>query len=129
MLEIPLTVLEWGRVRVPVLGGGYLRHYPLNLNMWALKKIERSGRSAVVYMHPYELDDSPRGRRLPLAVSEEEARAMAQFARGQFRNRRRSENKLRDLLARARFAPLREVFAPELETASRTESRIGRYGH
>jgi len=61
--EVPLSVMELGGVRLPVAGGGYLRLYPLWLTRWAVRRLERIGRPAVFYVHPWELDpDQPRVR-------------------------------------------------------------------
>lgn len=54
--ELPLSVLELGGVRLPVAGGGYFRLYPLWLTRWAVRRLERAGRPAVVYLHPWEFD-------------------------------------------------------------------------
>jgi len=56
--EIPLSVLELSGARLPVAGGGYFRLYPLWLTRWAIRRLERLGRPAVVYLHPWEFDPS-----------------------------------------------------------------------
>ena len=54
--EIPLSVVALGRFRVPVAGGGYLRLYPRFLTGHAIKSINREGRAAITYLHPWEFD-------------------------------------------------------------------------
>src|SRR5258708_3271608 len=54
--EVPPAVLELGGARLPVAGGGYLRLYPLWLTRWAIHRLERAGRPAVGYLHPWEFD-------------------------------------------------------------------------
>ena len=61
LLEIPLATLALGPLRVPAAGGGYLRHFPLQLVRSAVRAAERSGRPAMLYIHPWELDpEQPR---------------------------------------------------------------------
>jgi polysaccharide deacetylase family protein (PEP-CTERM system associated) len=60
ILEVPLSTVTIMNRRVPVAGGGYLRVFPLAFNLWAIRQINREGRPAVVYMHPYEFEISPR---------------------------------------------------------------------
>lgn len=59
--EFPMsTVMLLGR-RVPVAGGGYFRLMPYALTRRALRRINREGQPAMVYLHPWELDpDQPR---------------------------------------------------------------------
>ncbi len=69
IVEFPLstvTALSWN---IPVAGGGYFRLYPLALTRWALKRINREGHPAVVYLHPWEFDpDHPTPRASRAAV-------------------------------------------------------------
>ena len=55
LVEYPLSVFEVGRFRLPALGGGYFRLYPLALTRKILRSIETAGRPAMFYIHPYEL--------------------------------------------------------------------------
>ncbi|MDH4202559.1 MAG: polysaccharide deacetylase family protein [Phycisphaerae bacterium] len=55
IIEVPMSVLKWGRRSFPVAGGGYLRHFPYGLNQWAIKRVQRC-QPVVVYMHPYEIE-------------------------------------------------------------------------
>jgi polysaccharide deacetylase family protein (PEP-CTERM system associated) len=54
ILEFPLTVFEWGGVRVPVSGGFYLRVFPYPILRSLLRKINRT-RPFVIYFHPWEV--------------------------------------------------------------------------
>lgn len=72
LLEIPLATVRILR-RVPALGGGYLRLFPLGFHRMAIAQCDRGGRVPVVYVHPYELDPSEltelaRTRRIPLRL-------------------------------------------------------------
>lgn len=117
VLEIPLSVITIGPLRLPALGGGYIRHFPFAYTRFALSKLEREGRPGVVYLHPYELDVDAKLDRFPIPVNRGEAKRIAQFARGQYRGREHTERKVRALLQRAAFAPLEVVFARWMEAA------------
>ena len=54
--EVPLSVERVGFINVPFGGGGYLRLYPLFLTKYFFRRLLRVGRSAVVYVHPWEID-------------------------------------------------------------------------
>ncbi len=97
--EVPLSVLELRGARLPVAGGGYFRLYPLWLTRWAIRRLERTGRPAVVYLHPWEFDPGqPRVRGLGLLRAFRHRVGIAQNAR-----------KLVRLLREFRFAPARTV--------------------
>lgn len=51
----PATVRIWGR-NLPVAGGGYFRLMPGATARRAIRGLERAGKPAVLYLHPYELD-------------------------------------------------------------------------
>lgn len=57
ILEAPVAVLDFGRVRVPVAGGGYFRLLPAEVLRRGLAAIVRRGRPAIIYCHPYEFND------------------------------------------------------------------------
>jgi polysaccharide deacetylase family protein (PEP-CTERM system associated) len=56
--EIPLSCLEILGKKIPVAGGGYIRHFPYWCTQFALSRLEKLKRPAAVYMHPYEFEDS-----------------------------------------------------------------------
>ncbi len=99
--ELPLSVLEFGRARLPVAGGGYFRLYPLWLTRWALRRLEQAGRPAVVYLHPWEFD--PGQPRVPGVGLLRTFRHHVGIGR--------NARKLTLLLRRFRFAPARAVLA------------------
>ena len=55
LVEVPLSVVNLLGRDIPVGGGGYLRYFPYAWTRKSLKRISRE-RSAIVYLHPYELD-------------------------------------------------------------------------
>jgi polysaccharide deacetylase family protein (PEP-CTERM system associated) len=71
-LEIPLGSVRLHR-RLPALGGGYLRIFPLGYHRLAMVQADEDGRVPVVYVHPYELDSGElaalaRSHRIPLRL-------------------------------------------------------------
>jgi polysaccharide deacetylase family protein (PEP-CTERM system associated) len=61
LLEFPPLTLDWGLMRLPVGGGGYLRLLPAAVLSRSLRGRERRGKPAMIYVHPWELDpDQPR---------------------------------------------------------------------
>jgi len=55
LVEYPLSVLGFCGLRLPALGGGYFRLYPLAMTRWILRTIEKARRPAMFYIHPFEL--------------------------------------------------------------------------
>ncbi len=101
LTEIPLSVVGAAGWNVPVAGGGYMRLYPYRVTRWAIRRINAAGRPAVVYLHPYELDerelDAFRGRMSPA------------FHWTQRVGRHRTERTLSRLFEDFAFAPIRDV--------------------
>jgi polysaccharide deacetylase family protein (PEP-CTERM system associated) len=98
LLEFPPSTLELGPLRLPVCGGGYLRLYPLALSRYALQRLNADRTSAVVYVHPWEVDpDQPRVK-APLATSFRHYVGLSSLG-----------NKLDVLLRSFRFAPMAEI--------------------
>jgi polysaccharide deacetylase family protein (PEP-CTERM system associated) len=59
--EYPITTLELGGRTLPCGGGGFFRLLPYALSRWAVARVNRAGRPAIFYLHPWELDpDQPR---------------------------------------------------------------------
>jgi polysaccharide deacetylase family protein (PEP-CTERM system associated) len=56
LVEFPMATLQVARMVLPVAGGGYLRLFPYWWTRLALCAMERAGRPATCYLHPYELD-------------------------------------------------------------------------
>ena len=68
MLEIPLTTVEWGGMRMPCAGGGYFRILPYGFFKWAVRRVNDTDRMPVMfYLHPWEIDpEQPRMTGAPL---------------------------------------------------------------
>ncbi len=61
IVEVPMTVLPFVGVRIPVSGGGYFRLYPYAFTRAAARRVNAAGRPWVFYIHPWEVDpEQPR---------------------------------------------------------------------
>ena len=68
LIELPMATTRMAGVRLPAAGGGYLRILPFSLIWRALTEHRRAGQSAVLYVHPWEVDpDQPRMPIPPIA--------------------------------------------------------------
>jgi polysaccharide deacetylase family protein (PEP-CTERM system associated) len=66
-LEIPLSVYSFPIVHknIPISGGFYLRIFPYWFIKHAMKRINKKGHPAIIYIHPWEFDpDQPRIKEL-----------------------------------------------------------------
>ncbi len=59
IVELPLTVSHYLGSTWPVSGGGYIRLMPRFLVDRVFHDLRTSGKSAMIYMHPYEFDSRP----------------------------------------------------------------------
>jgi polysaccharide deacetylase family protein (PEP-CTERM system associated) len=98
LIEVPLSTIQLRGKNIPMAGGGYLRLYPYWFIRNSIRRINREGRPAIIYLHPWELDpDLPRLRVGFL----KELRHYGNLAL--------TADKLRRLLDEFAFGPLREV--------------------
>lgn len=104
LVEAPPSTVRFGRVNLPVAGGGYFRLLPYAWTRWGISRLNTVERKpAIFYVHPWELDaDQPR---LPLGP----ASALRHYG-----NLRRTEAKLERLFRDFRFAPLGTLLAGQL---------------
>jgi polysaccharide deacetylase family protein (PEP-CTERM system associated) len=65
--EVPMSVGVFGPFRLPFGGGGYLRFYPLTLTKALFRGMGEKGKSATLYVHPWELDVSHPHVQAPLS--------------------------------------------------------------
>ncbi len=56
ILEFPMPTLKAFGKNFPFGGGGYLRLFPLRFTMMAIRKFNKEGYPAIMYMHPWEFD-------------------------------------------------------------------------
>lgn len=104
----PATVRLMGR-NWPVAGGGYFRLIPGGAIRWALRRMNRAGMPAVVYLHPYELDVSGVSEHVAEGVQVESRRHLTQAL---FRSR--VEPRMHRLLESFSFLPLRDLLQHNL---------------
>jgi len=103
LMELPISTVRLG-LNWPVGGGVYFRFLPYPLMKMAVKRINREGKPALLYFHPWEIDpDQP--------VLEELSRL---FKARRYLNLEKAESKWRSLLSGLEFGPLNEVFQRDI---------------
>jgi polysaccharide deacetylase family protein (PEP-CTERM system associated) len=55
--EVPLSVVSLAGRKLPCMGGGYVRYFPLVFTRWCARQLHREGLTPVCYFHPYEFED------------------------------------------------------------------------
>jgi polysaccharide deacetylase family protein (PEP-CTERM system associated) len=113
LTEVPLSVVKLGPWRFPCCGGGYLRHFPLAYNLWAMHRIESEQRPAVVYLHPHELDLAFDRDYLTRHLGAKKLAEIRWNVYAQYRNRGKTIRRLQYLLRRRRFEGIARVFGLE----------------
>lgn len=96
--EFPNTVLNVFGKRIAFCGGGYFRLYPYSLIKYGIKKINNLGHSAIIYLHPRELDPEQPRMKIPWK------RSFKYYV-----NLSRTEEKLKRLINDFQFVPVRKV--------------------
>ena len=98
IVEFPVATLPLMGRNLPVGGGGYFRLLPGGVTRASLRRLERLGRPAGLYLHPWEFDpEQPRVR----------ASASSRFRH--YLNLSRTLPRLEALLAEFEFTTFREV--------------------
>jgi polysaccharide deacetylase family protein (PEP-CTERM system associated) len=98
LVEFPVATLPFAGRNLPVGGGGYFRLLPGAVTRSALRALERRGRPAALYLHPWEFDPGqPRQK------------TSAWKAFRHYLNLDRTLPRLEALLRRFRFTTLRAV--------------------
>ncbi len=54
--EVPLSVVTIAGRKLPCMGGGYVRYFPLAFTRWCARRLHREGLNPVCYFHPYEFE-------------------------------------------------------------------------
>jgi len=93
LLEFPATTLGLGPLRLPLTGGFYLRATPVRLLLAVIKRLNRCGLPAVLYVHTWELDP-----KTPLVPLRGPAKVFATYY-----SLTSTVRKLKYLLSQARF--------------------------
>jgi len=111
LIEFPMTTARLlGRNR-PVCGGGYFRLLPGWMARAAIRRVNREGHPAVIYMHPYEIDVHELRE---LRAAGWQFSNKTYFMQSLFRSR--IEGRLRKLFRSFEFATMGEILG--LETAT-----------
>jgi polysaccharide deacetylase family protein (PEP-CTERM system associated) len=98
IIEVPPSIMRVGRFRIPFSGGLYLRTLPYRFIRACIKRLNKRGLPAVIYLHPWELDtELPR-----LRLSWKGRYAL-------YHNLDTVQPKVERLLAEFSFAPVCEV--------------------
>lgn len=58
LYEFPASTVRFFGRNLPIAGGGYLRHSPYWYSAMMIRRLNRDGLPAVVYVHPWEFDTS-----------------------------------------------------------------------
>lgn len=66
LIEFPLSVIRRLGMNIPVCGGFYMRAMPYNFIKYGISSFNRAGGPAVIYLHPWELDEEKPKIPLPL---------------------------------------------------------------
>ena len=56
--EVPMSVVSIAGRKVPCMGGGYVRYFPIAFTRWCAGRLHREGLTPVSYFHPYEFEPS-----------------------------------------------------------------------
>ena len=108
--EIPMSVATILGARIPCSGGGYLRHLPLFFSKMMMRRVHREGRSAVLYLHPCEIEFPSPLTLIPPQLQPEHIAELRKCHKREVHNRQHTEKKLRQLFEDFRFGTMRSVF-------------------
>ena len=98
IIEVPPSIMRIGRFRLPFSGGIYLRTLPYRFIRSCIKRLNKRGLPAVIYLHPWELDTE-----LPRLQLGWKGRYAV------YHNLDTVQTKVERLLAEFSFAPVHEV--------------------
>jgi len=99
-VEFPISTLKLPGFTMPISGGAYFRIYPYQVTKQAIRALNRSGKPATFYLHPWELD--PEHPRIDVP---------RRIALTHYFNLGATERRLRKLLRDFKMAPMKEVLA------------------
>ena len=101
LIEVPPSTVSVANYTIPFAGGVFLRTLPYGLVEWAVRRVNAEGHPAVVYLHPWELDqDQPKNLPVPF---------IDQFIH--YHNLDTTEAKLRRLCSQFSFGTVMETIA------------------
>lgn len=106
-VEIPVTTALFAGRRLAAGGGGFFRVLPYAFSRWAIRQVNRDGRPAVFYFHPWEIDpEQPR-------VADASMRSRLRH----YTNLDVMADKLRQLIGEFAWGRMDEIAAREARTA------------
>ena len=77
LMEFPASTVRLAGKNFPVAGGAFFRVLPLWYSRWGIRRINRKGLPAVIYLHPWELDTG-----IPFPLMPRKVRLMHSLGRG-----------------------------------------------
>lgn len=54
--EVPMSVIEVAGRKIPAMGGGYVRYFPLAYTKYCARRLAKEGLTPISYFHPYEFE-------------------------------------------------------------------------
>ncbi|MEC8558012.1 MAG: XrtA system polysaccharide deacetylase [Planctomycetota bacterium] len=102
LIEFPPTSGSLGPLPVPI-GGGYFRLFPLALTLRAIEQVRNSIGPGMFYIHPWEID--------PNQPKIQGASAKSRFRH--YANLRKTSEKLRRMITKHSFAPIRNILSDQ----------------
>ena len=113
LTELPPSVIDfWGK-RLPFSGGFFFRVSPLWYVNWCIRRINKLGNPAVIYLHPWEIDvEQPR-----VDVSAKDNFIL-------YANLRKTEMKLRSLLKQHSFVSMKKYLSLDQQELSAKKETI-----
>lgn len=98
LVEFPASTVRFAGVTWPISGGFYVRAWPCRVTRRAIRRLNRRGQPAILYIHPWELDTGQ-----PMRAKTLRERITHYYGR------RGLESKLRQLFQDFHFGPLRDL--------------------
>lgn len=56
LIELPMSTLHLFYLKLPIIGGGYLRLFPKWFIRWGIDRLWKTDRPVIIYIHPREID-------------------------------------------------------------------------
>lgn len=103
VIEFPVSKISFLGYEFPFSGGGYLRLFPYVITRWAIRKLNKQRKLAVVYIHPYEIDtEDSQDYGLGNTIETRFTLAVQRY------NREKTEDKIKAMLRDFRFTRIKD---------------------
>lgn len=112
--EYPLSTYKLFNMNLPIAGGGYFRLLPYEIIRWSIEQLNREGRTAIMYLHPWEID--------PQQPRVNHASWLAKFRH--YHQLEKTAEKLTSMLHDFSFGSIRDVFWSERKNAYAVHAQI-----